>query len=214
MGNNSDAVNTGGAYHAAVPPVLKSGAEPVLDEDGVGRGDLLGFWRWAYSQTLDNTLRGVLAEYLVGLALGVVGGSTRNEWDAFDLVSPDGIKVEVKSSAHLQSWAQRKPSPLTFGIPQTSAWSRDTGGWEERRLRQSQVYVFCAFTALDPDEADPLDTRQWEFHVVSTARLDAAVGRQKSISLKELIRRVRPVQATFSTLAQAVRSEGSADAGR
>jgi hypothetical protein len=210
---NSDAGNGDDTYHAAVPPSLTSGAEPIQDEDGVARGDLLGFWQWAYSQTLDNTLRGVLAEYIVGLALGVVDGTVRSEWDAFDLVSPEGIRVEVKSSAYLQSWAQRRPSRLTFGIPQTNAWSRDTGGWEEERLRQSQVYVFCAFTTLDPDTADPLDTRQWEFHVVSTARLDDAVGCQKSISLKELIRMVQPVQATFSTLAQAVRSEGSAVTG-
>lgn len=194
-------------FHGALVPRLKCGDEPVLDENGTERGDLLGFWRWAYSQTLDNTLRGVLAEYIVGLALGVVDGLARTEWDAFDLVSPEGIRVEVKSSAHVQSWSQAKPSPLTFGVPQTNAWSHDVGGWGTGRLRQSQVYVFCAFTALDPASADPLDTRQWEFYVASTARIDAALGRQKSITLSELKRRVQPVQARFTELAQVVQEE-------
>lgn len=194
-------------FHHAIEPELKDGSEPVLDEYGVRRGDLLGFWRWGYSQTVDNTLRGVLAEYIVGLALGVVDGRGRTEWDAFDLVSPEGIRVEVKSSAYLQRWSQREPSTPALRIPQTNAWSHDTGGWEDDRLRQSDVYVFCVFTALDPETADPLDTRQWDFYVTSTAKLDAEVGTQKSNSLTQLKRRVQPVEAMFTELADAVRSE-------
>lgn len=205
--------DSGDGYRRALRPKLKDGSEPVLDDQGSRRSDLRRFWRWAYSQTLDNTLRGVLAEYIVGLALGVVDGAVRTEWDAFDLVSPEGTRVEVKSSAHIQSWAQSKPSPLTFRIPQTSNWSHDTGRWGAGRLRQSQVYVFCAFTTLDPDVADPLDTRQWEFYVVSTARLDAEVGRQKTISLTELKRRVRPARATFSKLAETIRQEAAGESG-
>ncbi|MEJ6548925.1 hypothetical protein PQI66_05145 [Corynebacterium sp. USCH3] len=205
-----ETVNSSGCgYHGALPATLKDGIEPVLDEGGVEQGDLLGFWRWAYSQTLDNTLRGVLAEYIVGLALGIVDDGVRTEWDAFDLVSLEGVRVEVKSSAHLQSWAQSRPSPLTFSVPQTNAWSHDAGGWGTDRLRQSQVYVFCAFTALDPAVADPLDTRQWEFYVASTARIDVALGKQKSISLSELKRRVQPVHTVFTELAQVVREEAA-----
>ena len=63
------------AYHGPLVPTPKSGEEQI-------RGDLLGFWRWAYSQTLDNALRGVLAEYLVGLALGGPDRDARVEWDA------------------------------------------------------------------------------------------------------------------------------------
>ena len=44
--------------------LLKDGGEPIRGEHGIPRGTLLGFWRWAYSQTLDNALRGVLAECL------------------------------------------------------------------------------------------------------------------------------------------------------
>lgn len=51
-------------------------------------------------ETLDNALRGVLAEYLVGLALGGPERDARVEWDAYDLTGPDGVKIEVKSARH------------------------------------------------------------------------------------------------------------------
>ncbi|WP_240309105.1 hypothetical protein [Corynebacterium pollutisoli] len=56
-----------------LPPTRKTGGEPVIGGDGLGVATLQDFWSWAYSHTLDNALRGILAEYLVGLALGVVG---------------------------------------------------------------------------------------------------------------------------------------------
>lgn len=196
-------------YHSALIPTLKEGAEPIRDERGEERGTLLGFWRWAYSQTLDNTLRGVLAEYLVGLALGVVEGRPRIEWDAFDLTTDNGTRVEVKSTAFLQSWAQESPSALTFGIPETSDWDGATGSWGMGARRQSDVYVFCVFTTRDSDVADPLDTRQWDFYVASTHRLNEKLGSQKKIRLSELIRRVQPTKAVFSELADVVRGTAS-----
>jgi hypothetical protein len=34
-----------------------------------------GFWSWAYSDLLNNTRRGVLAEYIAGMALDCVSGT-------------------------------------------------------------------------------------------------------------------------------------------
>lgn len=31
-------------------------------------------------------------------------GTTRREWDAYDLVTPTGTTLEVKSSAYVQTW--------------------------------------------------------------------------------------------------------------
>lgn len=173
-------------YHDLLPTLPKDGTESILDDLGSARGSLLGFWRWAYSQTLDNTLRGVLAEYIVGLALGVVDGRPRVEWDAFDLTSSEGVTVEVKSAAHLQPWRQQTPSPLKFGIRETTAWQDATGSFATGRSRQAQVYVFCAFTTVDPALADPLDTGQWDFYVASTARMNDVLQGQKSIVHCEL----------------------------
>lgn len=197
------------AYHPAIVPTPKTGEEQIRDEHGTARGDLLGFWRWAYSQTLDNTLRGVLAEYIVGLALGGPDREACVEWDPYDLTSPDGVTVEVKSTAYLQSWAQEGRSPLKFGIPETSASDPETGSYATSRERQADVYVFCVFTAADPDTADPLDMAQWEFYVAPTRRVNEVLGGQKSVALSALLKRVNPEQVTFTGLADAVRRAGS-----
>lgn len=61
-------------------------------------------------------MRGLVAEYLVGLALDCVGTSVRQEWDAYDLKTADGIRVGVKSSSHLQSWHQHSPAVLPMSV--------------------------------------------------------------------------------------------------
>lgn len=57
--------------------------------------NLRGFWSWACSDLLSNAMRGVLAEYIVGLALDCVDSGTRTEWDAADLRTATGLRVEV-----------------------------------------------------------------------------------------------------------------------
>ena len=196
------------AYHGPIAQPPKSGEEQIRDEHGAPRGNLLGFWRWAYSQTLDNALRGILAEYLVSLALGGPDRVARVEWDPYDLTTPDGIKVEVKSTAYLQSWAQERKSILAFNIPETFAWVPTTGKYAAARARQADVYVFCVFTAEDPNTADPLDMGQWEFYVAPTSRVNETLGGQKSVTLSSLKSRVVPEQVPFTGLEDAVRRAG------
>ena len=69
----------------------RSGAEVFGLAGGLTSHTLLDFWQWSSSDLLSNATRGVLAEYIVGLALDCVGG-TRREWDAADLLTPDGIE--------------------------------------------------------------------------------------------------------------------------
>lgn len=60
------------------------------------------FWQWNLSDLVSNLTRGRLAEFIVAHALGIdVLEGVRNEWDAFDLITTDRVKVEVKSSAYL-----------------------------------------------------------------------------------------------------------------
>ena len=63
---------------------------------------LLSYWRWSGSDLVSNAQRGILAEYLVGSALEMTE-SVRLEWDAYDIQTPSGLKVEVKTSAYIQS---------------------------------------------------------------------------------------------------------------
>ncbi|WP_432794029.1 hypothetical protein [Rhodococcus ruber] len=61
----------------ATPTVPKAGNEPLHESGRLLGQQLRDFWAWAYSDLLGNAMRGVLAEYLVGTALGCVHGRTR-----------------------------------------------------------------------------------------------------------------------------------------
>lgn len=110
-----------------------------------------------------NNVRGYLAEFLVARAVQAVGH--RIEWDAFDVLTPDGVKVEVKASAYLQVWDQRAPSRIVFSGLRGKTWSPQQGEALEATYN-ADVYVFPVHTALRHDQYDALDVRQWEFYVL------------------------------------------------
>src|SRR5690606_21596217 len=74
---------------------------------------VLDFWRWALGDLRLNSTRGMLAQFLVARA---VWDTRPNDdgWGDFDVLSPEGIKIEVKSSGYLQSWSQVNPSRIVF----------------------------------------------------------------------------------------------------
>jgi hypothetical protein len=77
----------------------KTGEEPLHMEGHPTGFTLLNFWQWLASDLVDNALRGALAEFIVACDLGIADG-TRPGWNAYDLITPDGTKVEVKSAAY------------------------------------------------------------------------------------------------------------------
>jgi hypothetical protein len=168
---------------------------------------LLDFWRWSASELMGNTLRGVLAEYLVALDFGVTD-EIRNEWDAFDLRTSDGIAVEVKSGAYVQAWHQDRPSKISFGIAPTRAWDPTTGTYDTQYKRQAQVYVFCVLGEKHQRQVDPLDLRQWEFHVLATQVLNDRLGEQKTLTLGSLLK-LEPEKITHGGISEAVQRVSS-----
>lgn len=71
---------------------------------------LIEFWRWNSSNLLNNTLRGVFAEFIVATALDIDLTDVHSDWASYDLKDNDGRRIEVKSSAYLQSWfAENQP---------------------------------------------------------------------------------------------------------
>ena len=143
------------------------------------------FWQWAYSDFLSNSLRGVLAEFIVAKALHC-DDNPRTEWDAYDLKTADGLRIEVKSSAYLQTWAQKKPSMVKFDIAKKLSWFSETNETSTVPARPADIYVFCIFSETDRATANPLNLDQWFFIIASAALLDAKFGGQKSISLSTL----------------------------
>jgi hypothetical protein len=55
---------------------------------------------------VSNTTRGRLADFIIAKALGVDTSGVREEWAAFDLISPEGTQVEVKSADYIQRRAK------------------------------------------------------------------------------------------------------------
>ncbi len=122
----------------------------------MNRIDQNDFWRWAYSDFLSNARRGVLAEYIVGMALDCIYNK-RLEWDAYDLVTADGIKIEVKSAAYIQTWNQAKHSDIRFDVSERRSWSAATNTYVTEAKRPADVYVFWVLEEKDKTKVDPLD---------------------------------------------------------
>jgi len=164
----------------------KTGTER-FHNNGVSIGaELRDSWGWSASDLVNNALRGVLAEYLVALALGIDTSGVREEWASFDLITATGVKIEVKSAAYLQSLHQAKLSPISFVTPATRAWDSATNVQATEIKRQSDVYVFALLAHTDKATVDPLNVDQWQFYVVPTATLNARVRSQHSITLNSL----------------------------
>lgn len=121
----------------------KTGDEPFTYLGNSIGASLLGYWHWAYSDLVSNASRGVLAEYIVGLALRCVDGRARAEWDASDLRTLEGVSVEVKPAAYVQTWKQRQLSTIAFSIIPTNGWNSATNTVSAERKWQADVYVFC-----------------------------------------------------------------------
>lgn len=183
----------------------RTGTEP-LHSDGQNLGvSVFDFWRWSASDLLSNATRGRFAEFIVARALGIPLDQVREEWSAYDLLTPEGIRVEVKSAAYIQSWHQSKPSIISFLVPKTRAWHAETNLQETEARRQADIYVFALLAHSDQTTIDPLNVNQWQFFVLPTAVLDSRTRSQHSITLRTLVG-LSGSAVTYSDLKRAVQT--------
>lgn len=149
-----------------VPPVARlTGAERFVGVDAT----IKDFWAFALSDAKMNNARGYLAEFLVAKAVG--SDDVRIEWDTFDVRTPSGITIEVKSSAYVQAWEQRGVSAISFSGLRGRTWDARTGESPEATYN-ADVYVFCVETAKTHDEYNPLDVSQWDFYIAPRATIE------------------------------------------
>lgn len=182
------------------PPAIKpmTGSEPFIGVEAT----VLDFWRFAMGDFRTNSLRGYLAEYIVGRAVG--SDQNRVEWDTYDVITPSGVTIEVKSSGYLQAWAQSKSSNIKFGGLKSKKWTPQTG-YAEIESYNAQIYVFCVETATSHDQYNPLDLSQWEFYVISSDALEATG--QRSFSLSR-VRALAGGSLPFEALSAAIQAAG------
>lgn len=184
-----------------MPLELLSGQEPVAANAGRAM-QLVDYWQWSGSGLMDNTQRGVLAEFLVAVALGV-HRTPRTEWGNYDLQADlDGscIKIEVKSSAERQSWRGKPRGFHQFDIRKTE----DSWGVEPGVRRWADVYVFCILKNLHAtSQLEALNVRNWEFLVLATDEIDRQRSDQRSIRAGPL-RELGAVSCVHSELADRI----------
>jgi hypothetical protein len=144
----------------------------------------------AFGQPLvTNILRAMLVEAMVDVALPAHWTWCSAGYSSWDFISQDGIRLEVKQSAALQSWSTpgSPPSKCVFDIaPRTGRWEGTT--WVSGAGRNADLYVFAHHPVADLT-ADHREPAQWRFYVVPTTALPAT----KSISLGKLQTMSRPV---------------------
>lgn len=169
--------------------IKKTGSERFRSGDSALDFSVLDYWRWSTSDLVSNTARGILAEYIVALALAIpTDEQVRDEWAPFDLETPAGIKIEIKSAAYVQNWKQARFSRISFGTSKTLAWDPESGTLSSEPKRHADLYVFALFAQRETP-IDPLDHDQWKFYAFSTSKLDE----RKSISLSALEKLACPV---------------------
>ena len=148
-----------------------------------------------------NTVRPLVAEYLVGKALGCLQECGRREWAAWDHVYK-AKRIEVKSAGYVQSWSPAKKSTIRFGIEVAkNAWCAE----EEKYIgpgRHAHIYVFALNTQQDRDLAALLDENDWQFYVLPVFKIDDLFGCQKVLGLAPLRKCATPLN--FDELKDAV----------
>ncbi len=195
---------------------MYDGSEQLTFKDKELGSSVLDFWSWAYSDLIRNVNRGAFAEFIVLEAMNNQSGITpprtnfRVSMDAYDLLSPDGIRVEVKSSAYIQAWESEHPARISFRI--APAKSLDVSGnysADSQYCRHSDVYVFCVWTAMSREQ-NILDLSLWDFYVIATKILDQKVPNQKTITFQSLLS-LQPRKVDYFGLYEAIRSEAMND---
>jgi hypothetical protein len=145
---------------------------------------LIDFWTWNQSDLIENRTRGILAEFIVRQALELTQPS-RLEWDAYDLITKDSVKIEVKSAAYIQAWNQKKYSTIEFGIAPTKELL-DDNNYSIDKTRKADIYIFCLLHHKNQDTIDPMKLEQWTFYLVTTKELNKKLPKQKSISISTI----------------------------
>ena len=195
---------------------MYDGSEQLTFKDKELGSSVLDFWSWAYSDLIRNVNRGAFAEFIVLEAMNNQSGITpprtnfRVSMDAYDLLSPDGIRVEVKSSAYIQAWESEHPARISFRI--APAKSLDASGnysAVSQYYWHSGMYVFCVSTAMSREQ-NILDLSLWDFYVIATKILDQKVPNQKTITFQSLLS-LQPRKVDYFGLYEAIRSEAMND---
>lgn len=187
---------------------LLTGNEEFIFHDETIKITIMDFWRWAFSDLIDNAQRGILAEFLVYSSLNQITPTylpARSNWIPFDVTSPTGRKIEVKSAAYIQAWTPENIfAQVRFDIGKKLAWDNATASFASEAKRNCDLYVFCLFTAKTKD-VSLLNLDYWDFYVLTTSVLNEKFPNQKNIAFSAL-QKLNPVKTDYAGLGAVIES--------
>ena len=176
----------------------------MLEFKGLDR-TVTQFREWALADLKSPTTKGMIAEYLVRCAIGL-DSAPALDWDHIDIRTESG-SIEVKSASALSSGPTPQPAKPKFGIAIKNSWDAAANNWapHDPTRRHADIYVFCLHNELDPQQAHPLDTAQWQFWVVTSAMINKECGHNaKTVSVGPLKKMTQAV--SFQSLKNSVMS--------
>nr|WP_309504129.1 hypothetical protein [uncultured Roseovarius sp.] len=137
---------------------------------------------------MQNNLRGLWVELMVLELLGSGWKHVGKDWAAWDLERIDGLRVEIKQSARLQSWGPSIGSPR-FSIATAKGHYPDGKTYVPNisGKRLANLYIFAWHDGEDQRLAS-----EWQFYVVDAKELPKS---QKSIGLEALKKLTEPVKS-------------------
>lgn len=146
-----------------------------------------------------NSLRGLVSETIVAAALEPEWECCSEDWGGWDFGRDDGLRLEVKQSADLQTWTKAIPgrNVARFDIKARTG-RRVPDNWQTVAYRAAHIYVFAHHFVSD-DNADHCDPNQWRFYVVAACDLPSG----KEIGIRPLEKLT--TACSFSALCDTVR---------
>lgn len=137
---------------------------------------------------ITNVFRGYVTEAIVASALEPDWTWCSADYASCDFERADGMRLEVKQSAVLQSWSPEPPKRITgsFDVAARQGYW-DGPAWVPEPGRRAHIYVLAHHIITD-ESADHRDPSQWRFYVVRSVDLPPI----KTISIGSLQRLTSP----------------------
>ncbi len=136
---------------------------------------VLEFWRWYYSDLLDNKAR--VAEYLLLKALGFSGANDSRFWSPHNVIYK-GSRIEIRTAAYMKSSNDDEPSDKHIRHI-------------DIRAKDCQAYLFCLLPGKTKETADPLILDNWEFYIIPAWYLELECGKNITITMSKVRRLVK-----------------------
>jgi hypothetical protein len=136
-------------------------------EEVVARASEAAFGR----PLVTNVLRGQIVEAMIALAIEPDWKCCSADYSSWDFERADGVRLEVKQSSYLQTWAAPAHGVVKSGFDVAARKGRWEGAvWVEEPGRAAHLYVLAYHDVRD-SSADHRNPEQWEFFVIPTTDL-------------------------------------------